>query len=212
MGPRRSITDNWSVSELRRKVDPRGLFFTPMGLGGPMTPEVAEQVFAHECEVLALPEAVPAGVRAQFAKALRLYADGVFTYENFTTVQREAHRLLEVALRVRFVEHYAAGIPLSVQGTDQVVVLCDFEGVERRLRNRSARLKGHPRFNGSFASLMRWARAEGYFYGQRNRVREEATLQIRNYEAHSEFDTMQMPPDAWRALRYVSELIARLGR
>jgi hypothetical protein len=198
------------VSELSRPVDPRGLYFTPLGLGGPMSPKTAQQLFTRECEILALPDVVPATVRSQFAKVLRLYADGVFTYENFTAAPREAHRVLEIALRVRFLEHYAAGVPLVVKGADETVMFHDFEGVGHRLRDRTVRLRGHPHFKGSLASLLRWARAEGYLYGQRNRVREDTTVRIRNHEAHSEFDTVHMPPDAWRALRHVSEMIARL--
>lgn len=206
----RDIADNTTVSELARPVDPRGLYFTPLGLGGPMPPDVAQQVFARDCEVLALPEVVPASVRSQFAKVLRMYADGVFSYDNFTAAPREAHRVLEVALKVRFLEHYAAGVPLVSNGSDELVMVRKFEEVHPRLRRRKVRLKGHPRFNGSLASLLRWARDEHYLYGQRNRVREDATLWIRNYEAHSEFDTVRMPPDTWRTLRHVSEVIARL--
>lgn len=198
------------MSKLARPVDPRGLYFTPLGLGGPMSPAAAQDVFAREGEVLALPDAVPASVRSQFAKALRMYADGVFTYDNFTTAPREAYRVLELALKARFLEHYAAGVALTSDGADELVVVREFEEVRQRLRRREARLKGHPRFNGSLASLLRWARDEHYLYGQRNGVREDATLRIRNYEVHSEFDRVRMPPDTWRTLRHVSEVIARL--
>jgi len=194
---------------ISRPVDPRGLFFTPLGLGGPMRPEVAETFLTRECGLLALPAAVPETARDQFAKVLRLYSDGLFTYDNFTSASREAHRVLEIALKVRFLEHYADGVPLVSDGGEQCVHVRTFEEFRRHLSGK-ARLKGYPRFNGSLASLLYWARREGYFYGQRNRVREWATRMIRNHEMHSEFDSVYMPPDTLRTLRLVSEMIARL--
>lgn len=174
-----------------------------------MAPDVAEALMRRECDLLTLPLAVPATVRAQFGKVVRLYADGLFTYEHFTGVSREAHRVLEVALKVRFLEHYADGVPIASEDGEQRVPIRSVEQL-RQLIVRGARLSGYPRFNGSLLSLLGWARGEAYFYGQRNRVREWATRMIRNDEVHSEFDSIRMPPDAVRALRLVSEMIARL--
>ena len=56
-------------------VDARGLFFTPLGLGGPIPPDVAQRQAARECDRLRLPASVPPGVSKQFDKVLRLYAD-----------------------------------------------------------------------------------------------------------------------------------------
>ena len=204
------VDDNGAMSALPREVDPRGLSFTPYGLGGPMPPAVAVDVLARACELLTPPAAVPQEVRSQFGKVLRLYADGLFTYDNFTIASREAHRVLEVALKVRFLEHYAGGVPLVVNGEPQVRPLGTFEALRPALIKERARLAGYRRFNGSLASLLHWARGERYLYGQRNRVREWATRQIRNYELHSEFNAVHMPPDTVRTLRLVSEMIARL--
>lgn len=71
-------------------------------------------------------------------------------------------------------------------------------------------LVGHPDFNGSFAALLRWARAERYFYGQRNRLREGATLSLRNDMQHTEHNLLLMPPDAVRSVHHTFEMICRL--
>src|SRR5216683_6272593 len=108
------------MAMLPRAVDERGLYFTPLGLGGPMRPEVAQELMARRCEQLALPPAVPKDVRGEFAKVVHHYADGLFVYDNYTSASREAHRVLEVALRVRFLEHYAAGVPLVIAGVEEI--------------------------------------------------------------------------------------------
>lgn len=198
------------MNELARTVDPRALYFTPLGLGGPMSPNVAQRVFARERDLLDLPVVVPAKVRDHFAKAVRMYTDGLFTYDNFTSASREAHRVLEVALKVRFLEHYASGVPLLTNGVERLMQARTFEDVRRRVRDGKTALKRYPRFDGSLAALMYWARCEGFFYGQRNRIREWATRNIRNDEMHSEFDSVYMPPTTWQSLRLVSEMIARL--
>lgn len=194
---------------LPRAVDPRGLYFTPLGLGGPMRPEVAQDVIARRCEQLALPAAIPQDIRGEFAKVVRHYADGLFAYDNYTSASREAHRVLEVALKVRFLEHYTAGVPLSVDGAEEIAHPRNFDELRHRLK-RKEHLRGYRKFNGSLASLMYWARREAYFYGQRNRIRDAMTCKIRNEETHSEFPYVFMPPDTLRRLHLVSEMIARL--
>jgi hypothetical protein len=202
------VRDNVAM-DVTRPVDPRGLLFTPVGLGGPMRPEVALDLAQRERERLRLPAVVPMDVRDQFDKVLRLYADGVFSYDNYTTASREAHRLLEVALKVRFLEHYRDGVPLVRAGEVEFVRPRTFDDLRQHLRHGS-RLTRHRRFNGSFASLLSWARREGYFFGEHNRIRERMTRKIRNEEFHSEFNYVFMPPDALRRLALVSEMTARL--
>src|SRR5205085_1714063 len=112
--------ENVVMNTVVRELDPRSLVFAPLGLGGPMAPGRALALAAHERERMALPAVVPESVRAQFGSVLKQYADGIFTYENYTSVCREADRVLEVALKVRFLEHYADGVPLRVDGTDAI--------------------------------------------------------------------------------------------
>ncbi len=174
-----------------------------------MRPEVAQELVARRCEQLALPAAVPESVRGEFAKVVRHYADGLFDYNNYTSAFREAHRVLEVALKIRFLEHYVAGVPLVTAGVEKIAHPKNFDELRQRL-GRKTHLRGYRRFNGSLASLLYWARREGYFYGQRNRIRETMTRKMRNEEQHSEFPYVFMPPDTLRCLHLVSQMIARL--
>lgn len=75
-----------------------------------------------------------------------------------------------------------------------------FDEVRRAVRSTSVSLVGHPRFDGSLAALLRWARETGYFHGQMNRIREEATLRLRNSMQDTEHDALVMPPQALRSL------------
>lgn len=106
-------------------------------------------------------------------------------------------------------EHYQGGVPLARADEVELVHPRTFDDVRQRLVRRAS-LRGHARFNGSFASLLSWARREAYFFGERNRIRERMTWKIRNEEIHSEFNYVFMPPDALRRLALVSEMIARL--
>jgi hypothetical protein len=197
------------MDALSRPIERGALYFSPRGLGGAMPPEVAHRLLAKQAAAMELPGAVPVSVAGQFSKVLRMYADGLFTYANFTTCEREAHRVLEVALKVRFEEHYAAGVSIvRPDGTRTTESVGQFRA--RRPHDRARALAGHPRFNGSLAAHLRWARAEGYLYGQRNRLRERMTLELRNEDQHGTFDSVRMPPDAHRTLCFVSETIACL--
>ena len=203
------MRDNLEMAMLPRAVDERALYFTPLGLGGPLSPEVAQELAARRCAQLTLPDVLPPNVRGEFAKVLRHFADGVFDYNNYTSAFREAHRVLEVALKTRYLEHYAAGVPLVTAGVEEIAHPKNFDELQQRLR-RKTHLHGYRQFNGSLASLLYWARHEGYFYGQCNHIRETMTRKMRNEEQHSEFPYVFMPPDTLRCLHLVSQMIARL--
>lgn len=173
-----------------------------------MRTDTAISVFSEQAARMELPTAVPQQVRDQFAKVQRMYAGGVFTYDNFTACVREAYRVLEVALKVRFAERYATGVPiLTRDGREEVEDLDRFLELPPRARHV---LRGHPHFNGSLSAHMRWARSEGLLYGERNRVRERLTIAIRNDELHDVHDRTRMPPDARYALCAAGEMIAIL--
>lgn len=90
---------------LTRRVDERTLHFGPLGLGGAMPPETSAEILREAMDALVLPERVPADVRGQFDKLKTLFCDGLFTYDSFTFADRDSYRVLEVALKIRFVEH-----------------------------------------------------------------------------------------------------------
>jgi hypothetical protein len=199
---------------LLRHVDTRALHFGPWGLGGAMDPDLAERLLNAEMNRLVLSDDVRATVRSQFEKLKELYRNGLYLYASFTHAERDAYRVLETALKVRFLDHYARDIPTSVNGLQQTVQCQNFKEVRDRVtharRHRGDGLVGHPDFDGSFAALLQWARLEGYFYGQHNRVREHITPKLRNELQHSEFDSLHMPPDVFRTIGLHYEWIQRL--
>src|SRR5438309_8084728 len=165
------------MSEMLRTVAKSTLHFGPWGLGGAMPPERCLDLLNEEMAALPLPVNVSADITKQWESLKELYRDGLFSYKNFTRVEREAPRLLEVALKVRFLEHYRREIPIEVNGVGATRVARTFDDVgalfRGRIEGKTVSLAGHPGFNASLASLLKWARSERYFYGQRNRGGEE---------------------------------------
>jgi hypothetical protein len=172
------------------------------------------ELLNEEMAALPLPAEAPAEVSKQWDRLKELYVEGLFSYQNFTRVEREAPRVLEVALKVRFLEHYRREIPIVVDAVEAIRVVRTFDDVDGlfwgRAGGKSISLAGHPRFNASLASLVKWARRERYLYGQRNRVREEMTVVNRNRLQHSEFDLIVAPPDALRTMSEICQMIRRL--
>ena len=202
------------MPELTRSVAPQTLHFTPWGLGGAISPEAWIEIARGEMEAMSLPPEVPAEVSGPWEKLQRLYCNGIFDYENFTHVERDAHRVLEIAHKMCFLEHYQRRIPIVVDDRVEIHDVRTFDDVFALLgsgsRKGRPRLQSHPGFDASLNSLMVWARTERYFYGQRNRVTEEMTVVIRNYLFHSEFDLVEAPPEALRTLSCTFQMIRRL--
>jgi hypothetical protein len=202
------------MPEFMRSVAPQTLHFTPWGLGGAISPEAWMEIARAEMDAMPLPPEVPPEVGGPWAKLQRLYCSGLFDYEAFTHVERDAHRVLEIALKMCFLEHYQRRIPVTADGRLEVRDVRSFDDVFALLgsgsRKAGHRLQGHPRFDASLNSLMVWAREERYFYGQHNRVREEVTVEIRNHLVHSEFDFVEAPPEALRTLSSLYQMILRL--
>ncbi len=200
------------MSELARQVDERTLHFGPWGFGGAMPAQDRLSLLHVEMGELELGDRVPGSVRSQWAKLQRTYVDGLFIYEHFTAAERDAYRVLEIALKARFLEHYEYRIPLDVADKREIVEVRSFEAFRGRVAHRRGDtvLPDHPRFNGSFAALIHWARREGLFFGQVNRIREAATVRLRNSLLHCEHDTLLMPPDTARTLGLHYQWIQRL--
>jgi hypothetical protein len=200
------------MSDLVRSVDERTLHFGPWGLGGAMSAEQSERLLRAEMDHLQVGPAVPETVRSQFIKLKALYSDGLFSYDSFTRAERDAYRVLEVALKVRFLEYYRYRIPLVIADTTTATEVQTFEQVRERVarRRKGEGLRRHPDFDGSFASLMHWARSEGLFYGQLNRIRENVTVDIRNDVQHSEHDLVVMLSDALFTIGLHFQWIQRL--
>lgn len=179
-----------------------------------MRPEMSAKLLRESMDALVLPDRIPSDVRAQFDKLKALFCDGLFTYDSFTFADRDSYRVLEVALKVRFLEHYDRQLPITRDDLAETYSVGSFGEVHELLGKRSKDQKvilaGHPKFNASLAGLLRWARTERYLYGQRNRLREGATLSLRNDMQHTEHDLLLMPPDAQRSVHHTFEMICRL--
>jgi hypothetical protein len=179
-----------------------------------MPPEMSARFLGDVMDALVLPADIPSGVTSQFGKLKAIFCDGLFRYDSFTQAERDSYRVLEVALKERFLEHYRHQLPVKVDGRPETRSVGAFDDVDKCLGRRSPGqkvvLSDYPRFNGSLRSLLQWARSEGYLYGQRNRIREGATVDLRNSMLHSEHDTVLMPPDASRSIHLTFEMICRL--
>jgi hypothetical protein len=179
-----------------------------------MPPEVSARFLADVMNAFVLPADIPSGVTSQFDKLKAMFCDGLFRYESFTQADRDTYRILEVALKARFLEHYGRELPVIVEGNPESRTVGSFDDVYKILGGRrpgkKAVLNAHPRFNGSFRALLQWAREEYYLYGQRNRLREGAMVDLRNDMQHGEHDTVLMPPDAARSIHLTFEMICRL--
>ena len=99
------------MNEMPRTVEAGALHFGPLGLGGAMPPETWMAMSKDTMAELTLPEEVPDVVHRPWDKLRSLYCDGLFAYDNFTRAEREAYRVLEVRLKVRFLSHYDNEIP-----------------------------------------------------------------------------------------------------
>ena len=198
------------MRDFPRHPDPQTLHYGPWGLTSAISPELSERLLREEMGALQFGELVPASVCSQFGRLKTLYLAGLFSYHSFTYAEREAHRILEVALKLRFLEHYDNRVPLVRKGQEHTITATSFEDVRSLVARRRERVVGHPQFDGSLASLLRWARAEGYFYGQHNRIRELVTSHLRNSLQHSERDHVSALPDALRTITLHFQWIQRL--
>jgi hypothetical protein len=198
------------MADFPRQPDPQTLHFGPWGLTGAISRELSEKFLREEMGALQFADSVPVSVCSQFERLKSLYLAGLFSYPSFTHAEREAHRILEVALKLRFLEHYGNRVPLVRKDQERTITVTSFDDVRSLVARRRERLAGHAEFDGSLASLLRWARAEGYFYGQHNRIRERITSHLRNVLQHSEADHISALPDALRTITLHFQWIQRL--
>lgn len=200
-----------------REIDELTLRFNPLGFGGRLTPEDSAAFQSACLERAALDERVPEDIRTNFTRVRNLYMFGLLDYEMFSISQAHAYFVLEGALRRRFVTYYAGRIPVlrnRVAETLEVRVLEE----ARRAAGRAAREGVDLRLNDGFAdtiprnyrALVRWARRRELLPGQRNMVVLDALGALRNYSAHPDGSTTDMPPQAARTLNDVAEIINKL--
>jgi hypothetical protein len=160
-----------SIAELMQ-VDRRTSIFGPMGLmtDRRLTDESAVDYVQATVADLDLPASVPEAAREYFDMLRHLHTYGAFSYDLFALSASAAHTALELLLGLRFIEWYGGQVPLREHrtGASEVIAADDFARLRRRLgrRRRSDgtggwHLDGDPEFDGSLASLLRWARTTG---------------------------------------------------
>lgn len=196
--------------------DKRSLAFSSTGLKS-TTPEERSLEYLQRIVEFTLVDAVPSPVRRLFERVQRLFPCGLWAYDLFTVLEDDAYLMLETALQYKFLQYHATTIPLANNrnGERQQLRVQNYDQVEDALRRGGTlakdgwRLEGDLNFDCSFKSLLRWARAKHLFYGQRNRVVEDALLNLRNMAAHPHPRLID-PPSAAGTLKDVGEMINRL--
>jgi hypothetical protein len=163
---------------------------------------------------------VPETTAKSFERLRTLYAYGVLCYDLYTVAGDLARLVTEQALRDRFLPFYDGTVNFTdAQGKPQVVQASSFDDLYRAIRKDDGRLKGWKLklrsghkpfvFNGTLASLLSWARAEGLLAGQRDRMRDEPRAWFRNYVAHPGYH-LQDPGHAEWAIADLANIINRL--
>lgn len=209
-----------SVDEMSQRATPYGF-----GLDCMLTPESA--VAAHQEEIAGaeLVKRVPDATRDAYERARLTHSYGAFAYDLYTVAHNHTRLVLELALRERFVEWAEGFIVLSRHSktgetrtiTADVARFGDVASLFDRGSGACGRgpwelqtNEGPFRFHPGLASLIRWARHIGLLRGQRNRGREQAMLDIRNYVAHPEGHLTVGPCDSARAIASTAEFINQL--
>jgi len=117
-----------------------------------MPAEVSARFLADVMAPFVLPADIPSGVTSQFDKLKALFCDGLFRCESFTQADRDTYRILEVALKARFLEHYSRELPVIAEGHLESRTVGSFDDVYKMFAGRGPGektvLNAHPRFNG----------------------------------------------------------------
>jgi hypothetical protein len=199
--------------------DQASLHFTPLGFGPEMR---AEDAADYQQKVIArfdLTSQVPETTRSSFERVRTIFSYGVLCYELYTVAADQARLAIEQALRDRFLPFYEGAVSfrdasggLHEVKTDKFDDLYQAIRDHGRLRKWKLRLRSGKdpiRFDGMLTSLLAWARAEGLLDGQRDRMRDEPRVKLRNYVAHPSYH-LEMPPDAAREIADLALIINRL--
>jgi hypothetical protein len=156
---------------------------------------------------------VPASVWQFFERCRELHVYGYFNYDFFSIAFEQAHLAIELALKVRFVEHYSKRVPLVQQQTGSAVELevDTYAQLDEALRGakKDWHLRGHRNFNGTLKSLFDWAIAERLLTGRSAAV-AKPLRELRNFVAHPTSTRTVTPVDSAEAIRLTLEIINQL--
>jgi len=113
---------------------------------------------------------VPSAVREALERIVQVHMHGLFDYALFSVAEQLGWMFPESALGLRFVSWYDGRVPTLVRGEPQILEASDYRSIATSFRRSHGRpevalneplLPQDLRFNGSFASLLGWARATG---------------------------------------------------
>ncbi len=198
------------------KPDDATLHFTPYGLStnGVMKPEASLKYLQGMITRSDLNKNVPESTKSLFDRLRTLYLYGLFEYGCFTLVHNLMFTILENALSEKFLEWSNLCIELEKAGSYCKYPINNYFDVYDKMRfskrKNEWKLRDHPEFDGSFKSLIDWARKKGFLKGQRNRIVEDVIIKIRNNSSHPYECTVVSPVDAARAINDIAEIINHL--
>lgn len=208
------LSDGDQVLAALRAVDEGSLYFTPLGFGGPQPPAQAARIFAAWMGRLRLAPDVPDDIRRNFDRVRKLFLYGLLERDLFAVADHEAHLVLEGALRHRFVSFYGGQLPIVRDGQPETIAIRTFNDYfELRSSLRGARIgtpAGAEPLPFSYAELYAWARRRRLLVGQRNVGVFASLVTLRNYAAHPELYSDELPPWVVRLLGDVAEIINKL--
>jgi hypothetical protein len=209
--------DGEDILNQLREADETTLRFSSWGFGGRLEPSASAAFLSGLLSHATLVDAVPEEVRLGFERVRRVFLHGLLDYDLFTAAYSIGHLVLEGALRARFVSYYDGAIPVVRNGVEDTLVVstfADYHGAlaAARRRREKLRLRGTPDegLPRSYPDLYQWARRRELLIGQRNVGVLGSIVRLRNYVAHPEGHMVDTPPNVFRFLRDVAEIINRL--
>jgi hypothetical protein len=213
--PLLNLLDGDDVLAALRAVDEGSLYFTPGGLAGPLEPAQAARIFATWMAQLSLADDVPEDIRLNFDRVRKLFLYGLLERDLFSLANHEAHLVLEGALRHRFVSYYNGQLPILRDGVAETIAVSSFydyyklRPTLKRCRLGTSAAVGET-LPFSYSALYSWARRQRLLVGQRNVGVFASLVNLRNYAAHPERYSDDIPPWVVRLLVDVAEIINKL--
>ncbi len=191
------------------------LRFSPAGLltAGELRPRDSLRYLDEMLTGAELAGGVPREVAGPFERVKAVHRYGIFNYGFFTVAFTEASLFAELALGIRFIGEYRGRVVLIERTSgdravlhpssfrDVVTALGPQGGYPHRARRgqRSWTVEGHPRFDASFNSLLKWAHSNGLldqWLGDRWRRNEDRI----KYAAVTHSRPETAVPDNWNAM------------
>jgi hypothetical protein len=209
--------DGQMILDRLRQADDTTLLFSPWGFGGKLEPASSAAYLAELMSHTTLVDDVPEDVRLSFERVRTTFMHGLLDYDLFSAAYSLGHLVLEGALRTRFITYYERGIPVLRDGSAEILTVNSFVEYhaalrDARKRRHTLKLAGDPleALPRSYPGLYAWARHRRLLIGQRNVGVFGSIVKIRNHIAHPEGHMVDMPPNVFRFLRDLTEIVNRL--